>query len=579
MENKLLNKELMRQLSLIKFDRNKILSEQDSKLDKYVDRVSGTDKILKAAENSTKSCNTRDGFADTYPNCCKYPQIAKYPDSSVVGSGAQNDFFYFDESIKRGYCFYDTGRRSESGGNAGIQIPMDASLILSDTSVQSEMVSAIFEKFKENNYALAEYNMLKIKQFNKQNGLNANDTEEYEDAIYDYLTNMIVAAFPIGSIVAIILGGNVYSPKLLQKEDWTVGFSWWSDQSGANYKQPSWTDRRSKYEKFVDDWGAAIQIAVGIATSVAVAILGSPMWAIIAEIAIDVAVSIPVIINDYNKGNNISAFFGVLFMGLPFLKLNGAFRGVSEEAMKKAYLAIQKSGLSEASTQEDVVMFLAKLSLEDPDTAKVIKQALTLDDITKNILINRGGELVDFLIKNQLKQAFNELGVDFIKTPFWRSYVARELKTAGALIIGNAVADIILGRFLNDEEKLKISTAQDIIPTEHQTEYLTNFITNIDLAEKQMPELFRKDIEQAKQAGKIPNKALAKLVREHQEQALADAKRKYVSVPAEDESIPPKRNDDWYKSNGWVKFEEIPEGATVKECELSDDTYTTWIKI
>ena len=65
MENKLLNKELMRQLSLIKFDRNKILSEQDPKLDKYVDRVSGTDKILTAAENSTKSCNTRDGFADT----------------------------------------------------------------------------------------------------------------------------------------------------------------------------------------------------------------------------------------------------------------------------------------------------------------------------------------------------------------------------------------------------------------------------------------------------------------------------------------------------------------------------------
>ncbi len=131
-----------------------------------------------------------------------------------------------------------------------------------------------------------------------------------------------------------------------------------------------------------------------------------------------------------------------------------------------------------------------------------------------------------------------------------------------------------LNEIVGSERKINLDKSNKI---SELTDSITKLVTEIN--SYFFRELFRKELEQAKRAGQMPNKALEKLIREYQEQALAEANRNYFSVAAVEDSIPLERNDGWYQNNEWIKFDSIPEGSAVKEAEISNDTYTLWVRI
>jgi len=527
----------------------------------------------KDSDDEPPNCQDKDGFIDSYPKCCKYPNLARFPEKDITGTGGSSDFFYYDEKLKKGYCFYRNGRKTSSGDDKAIQLPMDTNIVFSTNAVQIDMINKLYEKFAEDNFKLSQEIFCTLEEFEKYKDIS--DFDDYEECLMDNVTLLTSKLFPIGSIVSYTIMGRVYSPKIRQNEDYSFQLNWWEDENGADYEQPGFEDQRSEYEKFVDDWGTTIQL-IGTAVITVIGIFtGFGPGVIAADIAFSVGTSIPIIMRDVDKGDYISAFFGILFMGLSFLQLNGAWRGVSKAAMEKAYLAIKNSGLTMASTQDEVLEFLIRLSIDDPESAKIIKMAFNLDDLTRNILINKSDELGKYIMRNQLREIFKN-DINFIKTPFWRSYVAKEIGLVITMLGMNVIAEIVLGRYLNDTEKQKISKVLQIIPKEHQEEYFANLTVNIDLLDEQIPDMFLEDIEKLGKSEKN-RKAIAKALSEMQKQALDKHKREYIAPPPAPPP-PPPRTDSWYKDNGWKTMEEISNGD-FETCEVSDDTGSLWFKL
>lgn len=538
-----LNEGLMNQLRLIKYDRSKTVLEQQIGYDTYLDQRN--QEILKNAPNRPINCMNKDEFIDSYPFCCKNSDIAITPPEG-------KDFLHWDEEKKMGYCYYKDGR------GFGINLRSDDEIFFTDIPVIFNMVMAISEKFKENNYELLRTDvgrspklqfLIKTKTDEGVELLRARD-----ESIKEFFNQSLNRVLPIGSIYRFKLkSGRDYSVGLQLNEMGEIIFNWYFDAEGNPYEMPKFEDQRSGYQKFVDEWGTIITIVAAVAVGFATAGLGT--IGVLIEVAVDLGLSTAMAIREMQKGENVQAFFTMLYPLIPALKLRGAFRNVSKEGLEKAFTALKNSGLNNASTSEDYVTFLTKLSETEPETAKLVAMTMKFDDVTKYILKKELPEMVKNNVLKQIQKTI-ENNPDIIKNiKFWKGPIGKELKYAGGLVLINTIGNIVLGPVFDDEKKKKLSEINSIIPKRHQEEFYINMGMNIDLLPKFLDDYPDQLLKTAKKGGFDPNKFI-ELLKQDQKEFLEENGREYVELPGSPEVIdlPEVQNDEWFIKRGYTKY-------------------------
>ena len=543
MKNITLNEELLNQIRLIKYDRSKTLFEQPG-YESYLDQKN--QDIIKNDTNRPINCMDKDKFLESYPFCCRHKDIATIPPEG-------KEFLHWDETKKMGYCYYKDGR------GYGINLRSDDEIFFTDVPVIFNMVMAISEKFKENDYELLKTD---IGQNPKLQFLIKTKTDEGTDllkarneSIKEYFNETLNRVLPINSIYRFKLkSGRDYSVGLTLNELGEIMLNWYFDSEGSPYEMPKFEDHRTGYQKFVDEWGALISIVVAVGAGIATGGLGA--IGVLIEVAVDLGLSTAIAIRELQRGENVQAFFTMLFPLIPALKLRGAFRGITKEGLEKAFTALKNSGLTNTSTAEDYVAFLTRLSETDPETAKLVAMTMKYDDVTKYILKKELPDMVKNNVIKQLEQTIRNNPNIIKNVKFWKGPIGKELKYAGGLVLINIIANIVLGPIFDDEKKKKLSEINSIIPKKHQEEFYINMGMNMDLVPKFLDEYPDKLLKDAKKGGFDPERFI-KLVKQDHKEFLEKNGRQYVELPESPVvvDLPEVQNDEWFLSRGYVKYD------------------------
>jgi hypothetical protein len=574
-----LNEELMNQIRLIKYDRSKSIFEQTTSYERQLEKQYGDPdwiesqakqrKDSKLKYESTK-CSIKEEFQDTYPSCCKYKNIAVSPEGG-------NEFLPFDEENGRGFCNYKTGR-----GYTMI-FPADATLIFSNPTIRMNIVESLVNKFNENDY----FNLLRRNQgltnykleFNLRTYVN--DGIEYSQARYkalvDFFTEIVLKQFPENSIVKVKLpSGRDYYPSLNIIKDKEIFFDWFYDVDGKIYEMAELKDSRSGYQKFIDEWGTWIMLAASIATMIVTWGAGAPLLAIISAYGAEAVIGVAVAAREFEKGENVMGTFTLLFTAIPFLNFSKSFKGVSKSLCDDAIKEIKAAGISESTTEAEMITFVTNLGKEKPETAKLIKQALSMDEITRAELKQ---QLPEFFKNQTWKNVRNiiESNPELIKSPkFWKSYIGKQFKIMGVLAATNFAVSIFFGKYLNNEQKQKISKLDSIIPKEQQEEFFMNIAQNIDVYENILNEEKIKRLEKIKKNESVTVEKLKEFCKISLQSDLEKNNRQYIELDNTVNVENSLKTNEWLKSNGYV----LMDGYNGKwtDVQISDDDDSFWVK-
>jgi hypothetical protein len=390
-----------------------------------------------------------------YPNYCKYPKNAVLPTKNSVGVSGE-------EALIEGFCFYPPG----------IYIPVDSEIRFWDIESISSAVDNHLKKQVKKSY------------------------REDKDELIRNFSNIL----PIGSVASFIVGGSTYNTWVTRPS----GSPLWSFRgyyrSGDNkpYQSPKWVDSRTNYQRFVDDYGFAIQIAAALATALAGFLTGGAAWVLTAEIVLELGLGVAVGLRELEKGENVSAALSFITGFLPMLKMSKLFRGIPESDFIELSKNLSEAGLTKSSKVDDYVKFYNSL----PESQqKIMSKLLTQDEITKNLLLKElKTSMADELPKLIIKEFGNIVKSDpkLLKSiPFFEKLWARELSTNSFFIILGTLVNVIWGDKLNAnaEDLKKLKGVYSVVPDELKKEIAFNLISNAEHLDKISETKSFKDIE------------------------------------------------------------------------------------
>ncbi|CAB4130214.1 hypothetical protein UFOVP117_312 [uncultured Caudovirales phage] len=443
MENN--KKELLeRVLLLMKYNNKQTLSENYYNI--YEQQI-GYDSYLDRESNKE---NTTDRSGE-YPNYCSSPDKAIMPPDNPAGASGE-------DALIPGFCYY---RVTEKGGYF---LPQDAKLEFWDDSSIYEAVD---------NW---------VKQYPKQD----------PEVTYQWVSEIVSP----GAVSGFDWGGNHYqtmvrwtregvNPDYDAKhgaENWKWnGFGVKNSSGGFNvYEPPKWEDRRGSFDRFTDEFGTMISLAISTATIIASMFLPIGPLLITAELLVELGLGIWIGQREFEKGNNVSAVFSVLFGMLPALKYSKYFRGVNPKSFTTLSRKMATEGLTSQSSPQKWARFYTSL---DEGEQLVFSQALKMDDVTKGLMMK---ELKEFLSKQEFKNMSKHMS-SLAKTdpsvlkdiPFLKRLWVRELGTGLATVGASFLTDGLLGDKLNDKQKQDFQWVYAHIPESLQKEMVMNMLYNI----------------------------------------------------------------------------------------------------
>lgn len=319
--------------------------------------------------------------------------------------------------------------------------------------------------------------------------------EDNEDSIIEIFSEI----FPMGTVASFTFNGQKYVPWITRPDSeipWTFkGFYRVGDNKP--YEQPKWQDDRTQYQKFIDEWGIALQLTAAVATVVAGAVTGGSSWVLTAEILTELGLGIAVGLRELEKGNNVSGALSFIFGLLPMLKLSKTFKGLSETALNSVSQKIKSSGLTSSSTFKDYLKFYRTLTDEEQ---KVMSQILTQDEIARKQLFNELSTVIDDEIPKLVMNQISKNPEILKDLKFWDKLWARELTSNTVVLAVGLAVEALFGKKLNDQEKQKISELYTVIPKEHSKEFFYNLAVNGNNISEILAKIPSKDV-----VGKIIN--------------------------------------------------------------------------
>jgi len=463
-------------------------------------------------------------MSNVYPNYCKYPKMVINPKDIDGQSGLIDD-------PKTGirYCFYPVPSTTGDGSVLGLHIPSDAPLLFwGDARHYDVAINGHMREFPNDN------------------------EEQFEDIITTILppntVRMINGTY--GTYITRINGSG------------TVGwkFKGFYDKSRNVFPQPEWVDDRSGYQKFVDDWGTAIQITLVVGTVIAGIYTGGASWVLTAEILVELGVGAAVGYREFEKGNNVAAGLSLITGMLPVLKLSKAFAGLSTAAMKTLSGKLAKSGLSEASDVKSYIKFYRSL---DVDEQKVLSQLLKQDEAAMGAIMKEFASTIGDDALKAVKTAASKNPKILKDLKFWDKLWARELTSNAVVGVLGITIGVLWGKELNNAEKQAIEDVYLKVPDEHKKEFIYNLAQNGDKVTEIIADV---------QSEIIDSKILTQDLSDNMAQIYLNTITKdsvensggvYVELPndgttaLEDKIITKKRDIKQLRKDGWITKEEL----------------------
>lgn len=467
--------------------------------------------------------------ANTYPNYCKYPDMAHEPPKVDGNSGLINNL----ETGER-YCYYYAPSTTTLDSVSGLHVPADTYL---------EFFGDVGQYIKIIEWHMSQY---------------PNDHEET-------FTNLVTKMFPPGTVAKI---GGQYEGIMTRKaggdtSDWR--FKGYKNSNGEYYENPEWIDNRTSYQRFIDQWGIWIQIGAAVVTAVAGAFSGGAAWVLTAEILIEMGIGIAVGLREIEKGNNVTAAFSFLTGALPLLKTLPAFRGVSTKLMGELADDVAKSGLNQSSTVDDYLEFYRSLK-DSPEKQQLLTKILTQDEISRNAMIKilSSSDNAASVIVNGARKALEANPKELLKISFWDKLWARELTSNAVVGVLSIGVDYAFGKQLNDEELQKISKIYQKIPKQHTKEFIYNLMINGDKITEIVKHLEEDEVEASKFIDtETTAQAMSNWYNARVKKAVEDAGGTYVELPDDSSTTVPdvsanRRKDiKTLREEGWVPESEV----------------------
>lgn len=363
-----------------------------------------------------------------YPQYCKYPDKAMEPPPKYGGS---------ESGLIDGYCVYPV-TQPETSKIVGMHIPAGSTI----------------EWRNENN-------IIKLLERVK--------TEYKDEDFKNYITDVL----PPGTVASFTSKGNIYKTRLRKKD--FPGSKWrfigYFTKDGIQYIQPEWESKRTDYERFVDDWGVAVQFSVAIAAGMLIPVAGLGFTtSVLLELAIELVVGLPVAVREFQTNKTTSGIFSVVFSFLPLIKFSKTIKGFNALTSESLSRKFAESGLKQTSSVDEYIEFWGKLSDEEKNL---------LSAFLKN---DESAELIGKEISNQIKDELKEEIIQQMKTDiskfkeikFWNRMTGKELKTVGASVLLYFYLVSIIGEEESEYEKNKIDFINKYTSENFQIEFAYN---------------------------------------------------------------------------------------------------------
>lgn len=439
---------------LMNYRPDKLLSEQipDSRFVPKTPEQSDTEALIRKIEDSK-----------SYPNYCRYKNMAVNPGENKFGLKGVDAIPVDPKNPYNKYCLYPAPKvRGYEEEGTGIFLPYNSEIKFVTPETINYNVRRIAKKYGEN---------------------------------VDVLTKNLSNILPYGTVMSFfndVIDSNdnkgEYQARIIwddERRSWLFRGYFKVDDPTKKYVQPTFVDPRNTRQKFLDEWGFPLQFAGMIITAIATLFTRGATLPFLIEIAAELGIGIAVAHREFEKGQNVSAFFSLLTGLLPGLKSFPKFRGIKISDLTKLSEKLKSSGLKFDSPQLEYQRFFDSLS-DDPQLQKTFQQVMFNDNLSKEIMmkeilseINNFDEVIRVRLKDYIKQNPEKLKKLKVLDRLW----ARELTTNAGVAIVGIIVNIIFGRSLNNEEKKKLTEISSNIPDSHRSEFFKIIV--VQLAEGQ----------------------------------------------------------------------------------------------
>jgi hypothetical protein len=440
---------LKRVLLLMEYDNKQTYSENQKNV--LVEQgIGGGFTPQNQSDQMSKNIEKTTDHSGEYPNYCSSPDKAIMPPDNPEGASGT-------DALIPGFCYYRVTQ------NGGYFLPQDAKLEFWDDPGIYEIID---------NW---------VKRYPKQD----------PEITYDWMSRV---SSP-GAVRSFEYAGNTYQTMVKWTRDglypdydakygatnwaWN-GFGYGPEGARTYYEQPKWEDRRGDWDRFTDEWGIMVSLAISTATIIASMFLPIGPLLITAELLVELSLGIWIGQREFEKGNNVSAVFSVLFGLLPVLKYSKYFRGVNPKSFTTLSRKIANEGLTSQSTPQKWARFYTSL---DEGEQLVFSQALKMDDVTKGLMMK---ELKEFLSNQGFKNTSKHMSLlakadpSVLKDiPFLKRLWVRELGTGLATMGVSYLTDGLLGDRFNNKQKQDFQWVYAHIPESLQKEMVMNLLHNI----------------------------------------------------------------------------------------------------
>jgi hypothetical protein len=556
MDNKLNEGELLvnRVKLLMGYDMSKTLNENTQYIFEQPDsrfENPQTKEILARGEQQILQRSAEEK-SKKYPNWCKYPDKALGIPKNPEGVEGEDAILVDKETGKR-FCYYPSPSNQKMGDINSVPIPEDSKIYFWDIEGISDTVNKFVKKHPKEDKKLLISNLSKV--------------------------------FPIGSVRQFSIGDEVYIGYVIKTEGtnlWRFGY-YRNLKTKEPYTPPEWVDKRSDYQRFVDDYGFAIQIAAALGTAIAGMLTGGAAWVLYAEIALEAGLGAAVGFRELEKGENVSAALSFITGALPMLKLSKMFRGIPEGVFTELSEKLSKAGLTKSSNVEDYVKFYNGLSESEQ---LVMSKLLTQDEVTKNLLLKElktavSDDLPKIIIK-ELKNMVKSKPELLKSISFFNKLWARELSTNAFFILLGILVNAAWGDVLNSEDLEKLKGVYINIPEELQKEMAFNLLSNDAEVLKKLPqtesvkkiETFTKLNKKGKSWGKYYNTVM--------KDSIQEAGGVYTELPEDENKAVDNKKGSLEDEKKLRKEGFIPESELKNENTVYDYTQVNgvnWFKI
>jgi hypothetical protein len=469
---------------------------------------------------------------------CRYPDKAMLPPKNKAGVEGK-------DALIDGFCYYPAPSKN---GVSGIYIPED-----------SEINWWTIEKI---NYAVDQH-------------LKENPKENRKDSIRNFSQIL-----PLGTVSSFKVKENRYvSWVTFDKATGLWEFKYFYNKlTNMPYQQPEWVDKREPYQKFIDEYGTAIQITAALATAAAGFLSGGAAWVLWAEIVLEGGLGVAVGIRDVQKGENVGAALSFITGVLPMLKLSKTFTGIPKKEFAELSEELANAGLTKSSDVSKYVEFYNGLS---PTKQKIMSKLLKQDDNFKGQLLKSLGDELPDIANASFKKMIKENPELLKKIPFFERLWVRELETNALFIVILTLINVVYGDVLNAKDKERLDGVYSKIPESLKKEMAFNLLANGDKAKEILETDSFKSIEKIVNTKEIGTN-IAEWVNTKLKDSITQVGRTYVELP-DDTSISvqninkEKKDENIFRKQGWIPRSELKDGQ--ETYDMYKINGVNWVKV